>query len=92
MGVASIIFKVVTLKPVETLISVGLGKLLRRGKGGSKVSMGAAVSAVVAGLIVAVKVTDPGLGELLAGHEAALIGAVGLAQAVIMYYRKEENL
>lgn len=90
MGVLKIIGKILTLKPVEAVISKLLGKIFRQGDGGSKPSIGLSVAAVLAGLITLVQMVDPGLAEILNGHEVTLIGFVAFVQTIFMYYRKED--
>lgn len=90
MGILKIIGKVLTLKPVEVVISKLLGKIFGQGDGGSKPSIGLSVAAVIAGLIALAQTADSGLAEILKGHEVVLIGFVGLVQTIFMYYRKED--
>ena len=92
MGWISIVKSIVTWKPFEKLISKLLGKIFRKGDGGTKVSAGLSVAAIIALAIAAVKQFFPEFGELLAGHEVTLIGIVFLVQAIRMYFRREEVL
>ena len=92
MGVVNIIAKIVTLKPVETLISKLLGKVLRQGDGGTKAALGISVGAVVTVIITVAKMVDPGLGDLLGQNTEYITGFVTLVQAIYMYYRREEVL
>ncbi len=92
MGIVNIITKIVTLKPVEVVISKLLGKVFKQGDGGTKVALGLSVTTIVALIIAAANFFDAGLGEILAGNEVALLGFLGMVQSVYMYYRKEEVL
>jgi hypothetical protein len=92
MGWLSIVKTIVTYKPFEKLISKLLGKIFRRGDGGTKVSAGLSVAAIVALALAAVKQFYPEFGEMLAGHEVTLVGIVALIQAIRMYFRREEVL
>jgi hypothetical protein len=92
MGILTVIGKIVALKPVELAISKLLGKVFGQGSGSSKVSLGLSFAAVLAAIIAIAKLVDPGLGDILSGNEGTLIAFVGVVQAVVMYYRKEDVL
>jgi hypothetical protein len=84
------IIKIVGMKPVQDLLSALTRKLLGP-KGEMKSKVGATVGAgvIVAALIGLAKWLDPGLGAILAGHEATLIGLFALVTAIIQYYTPE---
>jgi uncharacterized membrane protein len=92
MGWISIVKTIATSKPFEKIISKLLGKIFRGGDGGTKVSSGLSVAAIVALVLTVVQRFYPEFGEMLAGHEVTLIGIVALAQAIRMYFRREEVL
>lgn len=92
MGIVNIIAKIVTLKPVEVVISKLLGKVFKQGDGGTKVSIGLSVTTAIIALISVAQAVDPGLGAILADNKVVLLGFVGLVQTIFMYYRKEEVL
>jgi hypothetical protein len=86
------IVKIVGLKPVQDLLAALTGKLFgAKGAVKNKVSATFGAAAIIGILILIAKQIDPGLGDILAGHEVTLLGMVALVQVLIAYFTKEEQ-